>query len=124
MVRRVLKDNKVSGTSAGTRAAEAPGLVTGSAAGFLGESKAGLSERPGACLDQGGLNRRNFSKRKRENRGTQRLVRELSAAALLLAPLPPQPLDCELGISSPGTQLKAGWLAPTSEMCTLGGRAS
>ena len=66
MVRRVLKDNKVPGT----RAAEAPNP----GAGFLGESQAGLCERPGACLDQGGLNRRNFSKRKRENRGTQPAV--------------------------------------------------
>ena len=55
MVRRVLKDNKVPGTSAGTRAAKAPGLGAGSAAGFLGESQAGLCEQPGACLDQGGL---------------------------------------------------------------------
>ena len=49
MVRRVLKDNKVPGT----RAAAAPGPVpAGSAARFLGESQPGLSERPGACLDQ------------------------------------------------------------------------
>ena len=34
--KRVLKDNKVPGTSTGTRAAEAPGLGAGSAAGFLG----------------------------------------------------------------------------------------
>ena len=80
-VRRVLKDNKVHGISTGNRAAEAPVPGTGSAAEFLGESQAGLCERPGACLDQGGLNRRNFWKRKRENRGTQRLARELSAAA-------------------------------------------
>ena len=80
-VRRVFKDNKVPGTSTGTRVAEAPSRGIGSAAGFLGESQAGLCERPGACLDQGGLNRRNFSKRKRENRGTQWLFRELSAAA-------------------------------------------
>ena len=80
MVRRVLKDNKVPGTSARTREAEIPGWGTGTAAGFLGESQAGLCERPGACLEQGGLNRRNFSKR--ENRGMQRLFRELSAAAV------------------------------------------
>ena len=79
-VRRVLKDNKVPGTSTGTRAAEAPGA--GSAAGFVRESMAGRCEGPGACSDQGGLNRRNFSKRKRENRGTQWLFRELSAAAV------------------------------------------
>ena len=42
MVRRVLKDNKVPGTSAGTRVAEAPGRDTGSVAEFLGESQAGL----------------------------------------------------------------------------------
>ena len=66
----MLKDNKLPGTSTGTRAAEAPGQGTGSAAGFLVESQAGLCERPGACLDQGGVNRRNFLKRKRENRGT------------------------------------------------------
>ena len=53
MERRELKDNKVAGTSAGTRVTEAPGLGAGSASGFLGESQAGLCERPGACLDQG-----------------------------------------------------------------------
>ena len=68
MVRRVLKDNKVPGTSAETRAVEAPSWGARSAAGFLGESQAELCERPGACLDQGGLNRKNFSKRKRNKR--------------------------------------------------------
>ena len=80
-VRRVLKDNKVLRTCAGTRAAEAPAQVKG----LLQESweRARLScEQPDACLDQGGLNRKNFSKRKRENRGTQQLFRELSAAAV------------------------------------------
>ena len=52
-VRRVLKDNKVPGTSAGTRAAEAEDPGTGSAAGFLVENQAELCEQPGACLDQG-----------------------------------------------------------------------
>ena len=51
MVRRVLKDNKVPGTSTGTRAAETAGRGAGSAAGFLGETQAGLCVRPGACLD-------------------------------------------------------------------------
>ena len=78
----MLKDNKVLGTRVGTRVAEAPSPGAGSAAGFLGESQAGLCERPGACLDQEGLNRRNFSRRKRENRGTQLLFREFSSAAL------------------------------------------
>ena len=54
MVIRVLKNNKVPGTNARTREAEAPTRGAGSAAGFLGESQAGLCERPGACLDQGG----------------------------------------------------------------------
>ena len=66
-VRRVLRDNKVPGTRdlCGTRAAEAPDQ----AHGLLQESweRARLSyEQPGACLDQGGLNRKNFSKRKRK----------------------------------------------------------
>ena len=87
-VRRVLKD-KVLGTSAGTRAAEAPSLGAWSAAGFLGESQAGLCERPGACLDHRGSNRKNFLKRKRENRGIQWLFRELSAAAAASSAPPP-----------------------------------
>ena len=92
MVRRVLKDNKVPGTSARTRAAEAPSKGAGSPAGFLGESQAGLCEQPGACLDQGVLNSRNFSKRKRENRGTQRRFRQLSSAAVAsCAPTPSDP---------------------------------
>ena len=49
----MLKDNKVPGTSMGTRVAEATLRGAGSAAGFLGESQAGLCERPGAYLDQG-----------------------------------------------------------------------
>ena len=53
MVRRVLKDNKVPGTSPGTRAAEGPSPGAASAAGFVGESQAGLCERPGACFDRG-----------------------------------------------------------------------
>ena len=53
MVRRVVKENKVPGTSTGTREAEATDQSTGSSAGFLGESQAGLCERPGACLDRG-----------------------------------------------------------------------
>ena len=93
-VRRGLKENKVPGTSAGTRVAEAPSWGTGSDTGFLGECQPGLSERPGASLDQGGLNSRNFSKRKRENRGTQRLFRELSTAAL--ASCAPTPSDTRL----------------------------
>ena len=63
-VRRVLKDNKIPETSLGTWVGEAHGRGAGSAARFLGESQAELCERPGACLDQGGLNRRNFSKEK------------------------------------------------------------
>ena len=53
MVRRMLKDNKVLGTSAGIRAAVAPGLVpAGSAARYFGQSQTGLCERPGTCLDK------------------------------------------------------------------------
>ena len=62
----MLKDNKVPGTCAGTRVAEALAPGAGSAAGFLGESQAELCEQPGTCLDQGGLNRNIFLKRKRK----------------------------------------------------------
>ena len=55
MVRRVLKDNKVSATSTGTGETEAPGRGAGSTAGFSGESQAGLCERPGAYLAWEGL---------------------------------------------------------------------
>ena len=56
MVRRVLKDNKVPGTSKETRVAEATNPApTESAARFLGESHTGLCERPGTCLEWGGL---------------------------------------------------------------------
>ena len=66
-VRRVLKDNKVPGTRDphGDKGTEVPAQ----AQGLLQESweRARLScEQPGACLDQGGLNRKNFSKRKRK----------------------------------------------------------
>ena len=85
----MLKDNKVPGTSSGTRAAEAPGRGAGSAAGFLGESQSGLCVRPGACLDQGGLNRRNFSKEKEKMEALKQLFRELSAAAMASCALTP-----------------------------------
>ena len=84
----MLKDNKVPGTSAGTRAAEALAQAQGLLQDSW-ESQAGLCEQPGACLDQGGLNRKNFSKRKKENRGTQGLVREFSAAATASGAPPP-----------------------------------
>ena len=64
-VRRVLKDNKVPGTSAGTRAAEAPARAQGLLQDSWERDRLGC-EQPGACLDQGGLNRKNFSKRKRK----------------------------------------------------------
>ena len=71
-VRRVLKDNKVPGTGdlhrdlRGDKGGRSPSPGAGAAAGFLGESQAELCEQPGACLDQGGLDRKNFSKRKRK----------------------------------------------------------
>ena len=61
----MLKDNKVPGTSTGTRAAEAPARMQG----LLQDSweRARLScEQPGACLDQGGLNRKTFLKKKKK----------------------------------------------------------
>ena len=69
-VKRVLQDNKVPGTSMGTREAEAPGLEpSGSAARFLGESQDELCKRPGACLDWSSrVKRKNFSKKKRRTK--------------------------------------------------------
>ena len=67
------------GTRAATRAAEA----SAQAQGLLQDSweRARLNcERPGACLDQGASIGR-ISQKEKENRGTQGLVRELSAAA-------------------------------------------
>ena len=63
----MLKDNKVPGTCAGTREAEALDQEKG----LLQDSRerarlSCVSEQPGASLDQGGLNRKNFSKRKRK----------------------------------------------------------
>ena len=57
----MLKDNKVPGTQDlhGDKGAEAPAQVQG----LLQETweRARLNcEQPGACLDQGGLNRKNF----------------------------------------------------------------
>ena len=93
MVRRVLKDNKVPGTSTGTRAAEAP---PARAQGLLQDSweraRLGCVSSQVFVWTRGGLNRKNFSKRKRENRGTQRLFRELSAAAVAsCSPTPSAP---------------------------------
>ena len=148
MVRRVLQDNKVSGSSTTTKVAAAPGPVpAGSATGFLGESWVNGSlpcqtrfeqhlKRPGCLKLQGdnkdemvntqglcaptetldtvweelghdrpwsrlspvwlenwtgwearplygaaGLSRRNFSKGKREKRGTQQLFGEFSCSS-------------------------------------------
>ena len=64
-VRRVLKDNKVPGTCVGTRAAEALARVQGLLQDSWKRARLGY-EQPGACLDHGGLNRKNFSKRKRK----------------------------------------------------------
>ena len=100
MVRRVLKDNKVPGTSVGAKVAEALARAAGSAAGVLGESQAGLCERSGAWLDQGGLNGRNFSKRKRENRVTQRLFQELSTTAVSSC----TPIPSAVGLWTPHKQ--------------------
>ena len=93
----------------GTRAAEAPAQ----AQGLLQESweRARLScEQPGVCLDQGGLNRKNFSKRKRKQRHSG--ARELSVAATAPGAPPPLPLDCEHGDKQPQCSPEALLRAP------------
>ena len=67
-VRRVFKDNKVPGTRdpGGDKGARSPSPGV-SGEGQESRERARLScEQPGACLDQGGLSRKNFSKRKRK----------------------------------------------------------
>ena len=54
----MLKDNKVPGTSTGTRAAEGPSHGAGSAARFFGGRQAGLFKRSDSCLDGGGGTRK------------------------------------------------------------------
>ena len=65
-VRRVLKDNKVPGTSAETRAAEAPAQVQGLLQNSWERARLRCLSSQVLVLDQGGLNRKNFSKRKRK----------------------------------------------------------
>ena len=65
-VRRVLKDNKVPGTSAGTRAAEAPALAQGLLQDSWKRARLSLVSSQVLVWTRGGLNRKNFSKRKRK----------------------------------------------------------
>ena len=66
MVRRVLKDNKVPGTSVGAKVAEALARAAGSAAGFLERTRLGclrgqvLVCTRGACI--GGLSQKEKEK--------------------------------------------------------------
>ena len=76
----MLKDNKVPGTCTGTRVAKDPALVQGLLQDSWERARLGCV-RGQVLVWTWGLNRRNFSKRKRENRGTQQLDRELPAAA-------------------------------------------
>ena len=81
MVRRVLKDIKVPGTSSGTRAAEAPAQVQGllqdswERAMLSCVSSQVLVWTREACIGRN-------SQKEKENRGTQQLVRELSSAVV------------------------------------------
>ena len=65
-VRRVLKDNKVPGTSAGTRAAEATARVEGLLQDYWKRARLGCVSSKVLVWTRGGLNRKNFSKRKRK----------------------------------------------------------
>ena len=92
MVRRVLKDNKVPRTCAGTRAAEAPAGAQGLLQDSWERARLGCVSSQVLVWTRGGLNKKNFSKRKRENRGNQWLVRELCAAATASGAPPPSAL--------------------------------
>ena len=83
-VTRVLKDNKVPWTSAGTRAAEAPAGAQGQLQGSWERARLGCVGSQVLVWTRGGLNRKKFSKI-----GTQQLVRELYAAAVAAGAPPP-----------------------------------
>ena len=66
MARRVLKDNKVPGTRAGTRVAEAPAQVQGLLQNSWERARLGCVSSQVLVWTKGGLNRKNFSKSKRK----------------------------------------------------------
>ena len=66
MARRVLKDNKVPGTRAGTRVAEAPVGAQGLLQDSWERARLGCVSSQVLVWARGGLNRKNFSKRKRK----------------------------------------------------------
>ena len=76
----MLKDNKVPGTSAGTRAAEAPAGVQGLLQDSWERASLGCVSSQVLVWTRGASIGRTSQKEK-ENRGTQRLVRDLSTAA-------------------------------------------
>ena len=65
-VRRVLKDNKVPGTCTGTRAAEAQARAQGLLQDSWERARLGCVSSQVLVWTRGGLNRKNFSKRKRK----------------------------------------------------------
>ena len=101
MVRRVLKDNKVPGMSAGTRVVEASRRGAGSASGFLGESQVGLCERQGACSERGGggvrLELEEFLKKKEKIEAFSGCLENSPQQLWTLVPPPPQPLAVNTG---------------------------
>ena len=75
------------------------------------------------CTGRGGLNRRNFSTRKRENRALRGCLENLPKQPWPLMRPPPQPLDSEPLISSPSTHLKSGWPTHNQQPYCLGAQA-
>ena len=65
-VRRVLKDNKVPGTSSGTRVAEALVWAQGLLQDSWERARLGCVSSQVLVWTRGGLNRKKFSKRKRK----------------------------------------------------------
>ena len=81
MVRRVLKDNKVPGTSSGTRVAEALAWAQGLLQDSWERARLGCVSSQVLVSTRGaGIGR--ISQKEKENRGNQGLVRELSTAAV------------------------------------------
>ena len=84
----MLKDNKVPGTSAGTRAAEAPAQAQGLLQDYWERARLGCVSSQVLVWTRGALIGR-ISQKGNENRGMQQLARELSAAALSSGTPPP-----------------------------------
>ena len=106
MARRVLKDNKIPGTCMGTRAAEALSRSQGLLQDSWKRAKLGCVSSQMLVWTRGACIGRICQKEKEEIEALSTQLENSLQQLRPLAPLSPQPLDCECGISSPSTHLK------------------